>query len=95
MYTKVNVKSTAPEIFAIAIVAVSVWMKQQFVPRHRYLPCHQTPQWLHFLDVYDRRASRYFEECASKRVSTSFGETRIFACGSAPHLHLLFFHEQV
>jgi hypothetical protein len=87
-----GVRGTAPAILVIWIVAVGVWMKRQLVPSHRYLPWHRTPLWLSFLDVYDRLASQYFEGCDSRLVSTRFGDTHVFACGSAAHPPLLFFH---
>lgn len=81
--------------FVVCIVVLGAWMQRQMFPTHRYLPWHGTPQWHHFLGVYDRLAAQYFgsrDDCQSQMLSTSFGQTQVHVCGSAEDPPVLLLH---
>lgn len=57
-----------------------------------YLPWHATPQWEHFLSIYDDRMARHFVDCNSSLLDTAWGRTQFHACGDPSHPPLLMMH---
>ena len=81
--------------FVVGMVVLGAWMQRQLFPTHRYMPWHNTPQWDHFLTVYDRLAAQYFgsrKECQSQMLSTIYGQTQAYVCGSVDDPPVLLLH---
>lgn len=49
-------------------------------------------KWETFFSIYDDIAAKQFRECESRLLPTKFGDTRVYACGSAEDPAALLFH---
>jgi pimeloyl-ACP methyl ester carboxylesterase len=78
--------------FSIVIAILAIALYHLKSRPSTFLPWHETPEWKHALNVYDKRANENFADCDSRLVETSFGKTQIHACGDPSHPPVLFLH---
>jgi pimeloyl-ACP methyl ester carboxylesterase len=74
----------------LIVIAVAIAYYTQKTPR--YMPWHETRDWIRLLQIYDEQAAQQYAKCDSKIIATTFGATQVHACGDLSKAPVLFLH---
>ena len=70
------------KILTIVVVAIAIGASYYRSRPSTYLPWHNTPEWQHYLSIYDQFIDDYFAKCVKHQIETNIGTTVAYACGN-------------
>lgn len=78
-----------PSLLLILVAVVIAYATQK---KPSYMPWHGNDEWMNLLKIYDEQAAKYFAGCDSRLIDTSYGTTKVHACGDSEMPPVLFLH---